>query len=144
MPDIKHTVFSGRLVIVGFGSIGQGVLPLILRHTAVPADRITIVTAEELGHAEANEYGVKFSSSDVEQLKTVEKRYPGLDRRPEVQMSQFCQAHDIQLLTYGTVAGGLLSEAYLGQPEPMRSVLTTARSARTSAPVARMRSPIAA
>ena len=31
MPDTKHTAFSGRLVIVGFGSIGQGVLPLLMR-----------------------------------------------------------------------------------------------------------------
>ena len=32
MLDKKHAAFSGRLVIVGFGSIGQGVLPLLLRH----------------------------------------------------------------------------------------------------------------
>src|SRR4029453_9168277 len=31
-----------------------------LRHIAVPAERITIVTAEDLGQAEAAEYGVKF------------------------------------------------------------------------------------
>jgi homospermidine synthase len=55
-----HVAFSGRLVIVGFGSIGQGVLPLILRHVGVSPDRITIVTAEEAGHAEAAEYGVRF------------------------------------------------------------------------------------
>jgi aryl-alcohol dehydrogenase-like predicted oxidoreductase len=41
-------------------------------------------------------------------------------------MSQFCQSHDIQLLTYGTVGGGLLSERYLGQPEPTRGGLATA------------------
>ena len=35
------------MVIVGFGSIGQGVLPLILRHIGIRPDRITIVTAEE-------------------------------------------------------------------------------------------------
>src|SRR6186713_369388 len=52
--------FPGRLVMVGFGSIGQGVLPLILRHIALPADRITIVTAEQAGRAVAAEYGVKF------------------------------------------------------------------------------------
>lgn len=55
-----HFNFPGRLVMVGFGSIGQGVLPLILRHIALPADRITIVTAEEAGRAVAAEYGVKF------------------------------------------------------------------------------------
>jgi aryl-alcohol dehydrogenase-like predicted oxidoreductase len=64
------------------------------------------------------EHGIHVVSNQVQ--------YSLIDRRPEVQMSQFCQAHGIQLLTYGTVAGGLLSEAYLGQPEPMRSVLTTA------------------
>jgi homospermidine synthase len=55
-----HVTFPGRLVFVGFGSIGQGVLPLILRHVGITPDRITIVTAEETGHREANEYGVRF------------------------------------------------------------------------------------
>ena len=32
MPDTKHASLEDRLVIIGFGSIGQGVLPLILRH----------------------------------------------------------------------------------------------------------------
>ena len=30
-----HVNFPGRLVFVGFGSIGQGVLPLILRHIGI-------------------------------------------------------------------------------------------------------------
>ena len=41
-------------------------------------------------------------------------------------MVPFCQEHDIQLLTYGTVCGGLLSEKYLGQSEPGYGVLNTA------------------
>ena len=53
-----HFNFPGRLVMVGFGSIGQGVLPLILRHIALPPERITIVTADELGKDEAVEYGI--------------------------------------------------------------------------------------
>lgn len=57
---MKHVSFSGRLVMVGFGSIGQGVLPLILRHIDMPADRIVIVTAEDRGHDVANEYGIRF------------------------------------------------------------------------------------
>lgn len=59
---MKHTSFPGRLVIVGFGSIGQGVLPLILRHIEMPAQRIVIVTAEERGHDVADAYGVRFIS----------------------------------------------------------------------------------
>ncbi len=52
-------------------------------------------------------------------------QYSLIDRRPEVRMAQFCQEHDINLLTYGTVCGGLLSEKYLGQPEPSVGALNT-------------------
>src|SRR5215475_6318579 len=55
-----HVAFPGRLVFIGFGSIGQGVLPLILRHIAIKPEQITIVTAEDAGQREAAEYGVRF------------------------------------------------------------------------------------
>jgi homospermidine synthase len=55
-----HVKFPGKIVMVGFGSIGQGVLPLILRHIGTSADRITIVTAEDAGRSEASHFGVKF------------------------------------------------------------------------------------
>ncbi len=61
----KHVTFTGRLVMVGFGSIGQGVLPLILRHIDMPRDRITIVTAEERGREIAEGYGVTFLNSPL-------------------------------------------------------------------------------
>lgn len=57
---MKHVTFPGRLVILGFGSIGQGVLPLILRHVDMPKDRITIVTAEDRGREIAEENGIRF------------------------------------------------------------------------------------
>lgn len=61
MPDHPvHVTFPGRIVFVGFGSIGQGVLPLVLRHIGVSPERITIVTADDAGRAEASEYGIKF------------------------------------------------------------------------------------
>ncbi len=56
---MKHVAFGGRLVMVGCGSIGQGVLPLILRHIDIPTDRITIVTADERGAALAAEHGLR-------------------------------------------------------------------------------------
>src|SRR5450631_2451589 len=58
-----HVKFAGKIVFVGFGSIGQGVLPLILRHIGTSADRITIVTAEDAGRSEAEKFGVKFHNS---------------------------------------------------------------------------------
>ena len=56
-PIVK---FAGRIVIVGFGSIGQGILPLLLRHIDMKPEQISIVTAEDRGRAEAEEYGIKF------------------------------------------------------------------------------------
>jgi homospermidine synthase len=55
-----HVAFPGRLIMVGFGSIGQGVLPLILRHVGIQPDQITVVTADEAGARVAAEYGVRF------------------------------------------------------------------------------------
>ena len=54
-----HGEFPGRIILVGFGSIGQGVLPLLLRHLGVRAERMTIVTAEDTGGAEAAQLGVR-------------------------------------------------------------------------------------
>lgn len=56
---MKHVAFGGRLLLLGFGSIGQGVLPLILEHVAMPRDRITILTADERGHAVSVQHGVR-------------------------------------------------------------------------------------
>lgn len=56
----KHATFAGRLVIIGFGSIGQGSLPLILRHFDMDASQVTIITADERGRAVAEKYGVRF------------------------------------------------------------------------------------
>ncbi|HUA56654.1 MAG TPA: saccharopine dehydrogenase C-terminal domain-containing protein [Candidatus Sulfotelmatobacter sp.] len=56
----KRTTFPGRIVILGFGSIGQGVLPLIFRHIDIEPSRVAIVTAEERGHPEATALGVRF------------------------------------------------------------------------------------
>ena len=41
-------------------------------------------------------------------------------------MAVFCREHGMKLLAYGTLLGGLLSEKYLGRPEPPRGELNTA------------------
>jgi homospermidine synthase len=56
---MKHVAFSGRLVMVGFGSIGQGVLPLLLRHIDISPTRISIVTGDSRGTEEAASCGVR-------------------------------------------------------------------------------------
>ena len=41
-----------------------------------------------------------------------------LDRRAAGEMSAFCLEHGVRLLAYGTLAGGFLSQRWLGRPEP--------------------------
>ena len=41
-----------------------------------------------------------------------------LDRRAAGEMSAFCLEQGLRLLAYGTLAGGLVSERWLGRPEP--------------------------
>ena len=65
MVDKKHAVFRGRLVIIGFGSIGQGVLPLLLRHLEIDPARIAILTAEPRGGAVAAECGIAFEEAPL-------------------------------------------------------------------------------
>jgi aryl-alcohol dehydrogenase-like predicted oxidoreductase len=64
------------------------------------------------------EHGVPIVSNQVQ--------YSLVDRRPEARMAAFCGQHGMTLLAYGTLLGGLLSERYLGRPEPPRAELNTA------------------
>jgi homospermidine synthase len=56
----KHFVFKGKILIVGFGAVGQGTLPLILRHIDMPKENVSIITAEAWGREIAQEYGIAF------------------------------------------------------------------------------------
>jgi len=50
-------------------------------------------------------------------LRTMQVQYSVLDARPEAEFIPYCARHGIVLLCYGTVAGGFLSERWLGAPE---------------------------
>ena len=49
---------------------------------------------------------------------SIQLQYSVLDRRPENGMIEFCRSEGIGVLCYGTVAGGFISEKYLGRAEP--------------------------
>ena len=74
----KHVAFGGRMVMIGFGSIGQGVLPLIFRHIDIKPEQITIVSAEDRGGLKETErYDVKF----IKKRLTQENFRQVLDKR---------------------------------------------------------------
>jgi aryl-alcohol dehydrogenase-like predicted oxidoreductase len=45
-------------------------------------------------------------------------QYSLLDRRPENGMVEFCRNRNVHLLCYGVLGGGLLSDTWLGIPDP--------------------------
>ena len=51
-------------------------------------------------------------------LASMQVQYSVLDRRPENGLSALCRAHGVGLICYGSVAGGFLSDRWLGQQEP--------------------------
>jgi len=55
--------------------------------------------------------------SDI-QIVSNQVQYSIIDRRPEVKMIPFCIKHNISLLAYGSICGGLMSERYLGRTQP--------------------------
>lgn len=64
---MSRIVFKGRMVMIGCGSIGQGVLPLMLRHIDLDPANITIITACERGRDVAGEYGIRFINQPLTQ-----------------------------------------------------------------------------
>jgi aryl-alcohol dehydrogenase-like predicted oxidoreductase len=60
-------------------------------------------------------------------MRQVSGAHDPIDRRPELHMLNLYQERQVWLLTYGTLSGGFLSDKYLGQMEPDRSALETAR-----------------
>ncbi len=69
--------------------------------------------------------GTNFNTAATEQLaragvnlSTVQIQYSLLDARPEKSLAAACAKHNTHFLCYGTVAGGFLSEKWLGKAEP--------------------------
>ncbi|CEK09517.1 homospermidine synthase [Legionella hackeliae] len=54
----KYIALSNKLVIIGFGSIGQAILPLLFRHLKLTPSQIIIITKDEQGAQVAKEFGL--------------------------------------------------------------------------------------
>src|SRR6202023_2444481 len=59
-----HATISGPIVMIGFGSIGKGTLPLIERHFAYDKSRFVIIDPHEDGEL-AKQHGVRFIKQAV-------------------------------------------------------------------------------
>ncbi len=51
--------FKGKILMVGCGSIGQAILPLLFKHLAISPKQLTIIESDNRGVKVARKYGVK-------------------------------------------------------------------------------------
>lgn len=58
-----------------------------------------------------------FVDNDFDMV-SAQVQYSLLDNRPAGAFSQWCSTHDIQILCYGVLAGGFLTDKWLGKPDP--------------------------
>lgn len=56
----KYVAFSGRVIVLGFGSIGQAALPLLLRHLDIQPAQIRVLSRSPDKSGIAAEYGIDF------------------------------------------------------------------------------------
>ena len=60
-----HAAFPGPVVMIGFGSIGRGVLPLILRHIDCDPSRMTVIDPDDSHRSMAEREGASFMKEAV-------------------------------------------------------------------------------
>lgn len=57
--NINFPQYAGKMLLIGAGSLGQGLLPLLVAHAHVPVDRIIVLSADERGSDVTAKYGVR-------------------------------------------------------------------------------------
>ena len=60
-----HGRIDGPIVMIGFGSIGRGTLPLILRHFDCDRSKITIIDPDDRERRLAEQEGIRFEKASV-------------------------------------------------------------------------------
>ena len=58
-----HARITGPIVMIGFGSIGKGTLPLIERHFDYDAERFVVIDPDDSDRALLDERGIRFERS---------------------------------------------------------------------------------
>ena len=59
-PSTIHAEFKGPIVMIGFGSIGRGTLPLLLRHLRLDRRKLTIIDPDDANRHIADKEGLSF------------------------------------------------------------------------------------
>ncbi|MEO8259372.1 MAG: saccharopine dehydrogenase C-terminal domain-containing protein [Acidobacteriota bacterium] len=149
--------FSGRLLMLGCGSVGQCTLPLVLRHLDMPASRVTVMDFEDVRGkiADAIQAGVVFKQARLTQ-ENFQTMLPDLVGPGDVivdlswnvetlEMLRWCGEHDVRFVNtsveewdpYGGAADKSPYDRSLYSRQ-MRIRLLKAELARRGTPIATM------
>ena len=89
---------------------------------------VTLQSEGKLGRVAACNFDVEHLKAMIDDGVSIvsnQVQYSLLDRRPENGMLQYAKQHGIRLATFGVVAGGWLSDAWLGAQAPGPAAMKT-------------------
>jgi homospermidine synthase len=98
--------FGGRVVMVGCGSIGQAILPLLRRHLALAEGSLIVLAADEVGRGIAQQHGAKFIYAHLKprSFRRILARHL---RRGDLLLNLSVDVSSLDLLTYASERGAL-------------------------------------
>lgn len=56
-----YAAIDGPIVMIGFGSIGRGTLPLIERHFTFDRSRFVVIDPDDRDRANLDQHGIRFT-----------------------------------------------------------------------------------
>lgn len=65
MPAVQHGTITGPIVMIGFGSIGRGTLPLIEKHFAFDRARMVVIDPDDRDRALLDARGIRYLQQAV-------------------------------------------------------------------------------
>lgn len=109
----KHVSFDGKMIILGFGSIAQGSITLLLRHIAMKPEQITIFTADENGREIAATCGVAdFRVEPITRYNYIEKLSPLL-KKGDIVINLACNVSTLAMIVFCQERGILYTDTDL-------------------------------
>ena len=75
-----HARFDGPIVMIGFGSIGKGTLPLIERHIAFDRSKFVVIAPEDCDRSLLDERQIQFIHKALTQGQLSRDPHPAADR----------------------------------------------------------------
>ena len=98
--------FGGRIVMVGCGSIGQAILPLLRRHFTLAADHLIVLAADEVGRVVAQEHDAQFFYAHLKPRSF--RRILGRHlRRGDLLLNVSVDVSSLDLMTFAAERGAL-------------------------------------